>query len=154
MSEPREKTKDEVVEELLAHIKVMTRYWENVDSQPAVRDKLEGLAFSFLVMIDGGSMGICGFDLTPSFHPDDPEYFKEQGENWYPTCVINDEVQLHEMFHHTPKEDIPSLVEALHHRTTLEVMAKTPEIDPPAYIKERAKMLKKKIQELSRDSPR
>jgi hypothetical protein len=73
------------------------------------------LAFSILVMIDGGSCGICGFDLIPHFHPDDPEYLKNEGENWYPTCVINDEVQLHEMFNkaepvETPQQTLQKLV--------------------------------------------
>jgi hypothetical protein len=96
MSEPREKTKEEVVTEFLEHMQGMVRYWDRLDKSP--RDKLEGLLFSMLTTIDGCSAGMCGLSLTPSFHPDDPEFLKGEGEDWYPTCVINDEVHLHELY--------------------------------------------------------
>lgn len=96
MSEPREKTEEEVVTELLEHMQVIARFWNRSDG--STEEKLDGLLFSMLVMIDGGSAGICGFSLTPSFHPDDPEFLKGEGEDWYPTCPINDDVQLHELY--------------------------------------------------------
>jgi len=96
--QPREKTKKEVVDELLTQIIGAARYWEHDDRTPDVRGKLEGLAFSILVIIDGGSMELPAFDLTPSPHPDDKKYLKDRGENWYPNTVINDDVQLHELF--------------------------------------------------------
>lgn len=94
----RAKTKQEVVEEFLNHVKGMVNYWENEERRPTSRDKLEGLAFSFLVMLDGGSVGMPAFDLIPSPHPSDKEYHQEQGENWYEPEVINDNVQLHELY--------------------------------------------------------
>ena len=96
--ESRAKTKEEVVEELLDHIHGMITYWEKEDRRPDVRGKLEGLAFSILVALDGGSVDLPPFDLIPETHPDDEEYLKSQGENWYESVVINKNVQLHELF--------------------------------------------------------
>jgi hypothetical protein len=96
--QPRAKTKQEVVDELIDHISGMIKYWENEDRRPDIRGKLEGLAFSILVMLDGGGMSLPSFDMIPNTHPSDKEYHKEHGESWYPSIVINDEVQLHELF--------------------------------------------------------
>lgn len=101
--EPRAKTKEEVVEEFLDHIRGMITYWEKEDRRPDVHGKLEGLAFSILVALDGGSMDMPGFDLTPNPHPSDKECLKERGENWYEPIVINDDCQLHERFYRERK---------------------------------------------------
>lgn len=63
----------------------------------------EGVAFSILGLLDGVSVGIPGFALVPSPHPDDMQYHKDNGENWYPseevTKDIREDVMLHEEFY-------------------------------------------------------
>jgi hypothetical protein len=58
-------------EQLLAHVSAMVRYWNgeggsNVPPKTGCRDRLEGLAFSLLVMLDGGSVDVeYGWLLEP-----------------------------------------------------------------------------------------
>ena len=98
----REWTQDEVRDKLIEHLKVMVRYWNSVDEIDTL-EKLEGMAFSVLSMLDGCSMDVPGFIVAPCPHPDDKEYCKEEGENWFPqnhesevNCDISGD--LHEHF--------------------------------------------------------
>lgn len=112
MEEPREYTADEVTEMFLKHIWGLVGYWEGkYDHKVALmscREKLEGLAFSILVTLDGESCGVPGFIVAPCPHESDREFHKERGENWYPEnhetrvyCDIGGD--LHHSFHR--KED-------------------------------------------------
>lgn len=66
--------------------------WVNKDGE------VLGLAFSIIVMLDGGNVGMPGFKVIPMPHPSDREYCKQNGENWYPTgCDIGG--SLHEHWH-------------------------------------------------------
>jgi hypothetical protein len=49
-------------------------------------------------MLDGGNIGLPAFNLVPSPHPDDKDYYKSVGENWYKREAINDDTQLHEEY--------------------------------------------------------
>jgi hypothetical protein len=87
MSEPREYTPEEVKQHFLDHIWEMIEYWDKLKPRTGARsqrERLEGLAFSLLVTLDGCSGGMPGFIVAPSTHESDKEYHKEQGENWYP----------------------------------------------------------------------
>lgn len=101
--EPRAYTPEEVRERFLNNVIGMIAYWNgeggsNVPKDSSSRHRLEGLAHSILVMIDGGNGFMPSFDLSPSPHPDDKQYYKDNGENWYePDQVMND-CQLHEEF--------------------------------------------------------
>ena len=103
MQPPRCKTPEEIRGELYSAIDSCIAYWEQQDVTSL--EKMEGLVFSIFNMFDGTSSSIgCGFYLVPTCHPDDPEYFSNQGENWYPvnentalySDTINDDVCLHE----------------------------------------------------------
>jgi hypothetical protein len=83
-AEPREYTTEEVRALFLRHIRVMVDYWCNESSKPFPREKLEGLAHSILVMLDGYSAGLPAFIVAPLPAPDDKEDSKENGENWFP----------------------------------------------------------------------
>ena len=97
MSKPRAKTAEEVREEFVSHVRMLARYWANVSGQ-TVEEKCEGVAFSILVTIDGGSAELPAFDMIPAPHEDDKQYYIDNDENWYEKVVVND-CQLHEMFH-------------------------------------------------------
>jgi len=83
MSTPREYTEEEVRSQFLDHIRVMADYWENNVGQKTIKERLEGLAFSILVAIDGGT-SLPSFILAPRPHEDDKEYCIEEEENYYP----------------------------------------------------------------------
>jgi len=80
-------TEEEVRTTVLETVAAYVTYWEKESRTPAVRDKLEGLAFSILVILDGGAGLIPGFRVTPDPHPDDEAYHKSEGSNWWPTDV-------------------------------------------------------------------
>lgn len=81
--EAREYTEDEVRNQFLDHVKVMVDYWENNVGHKTTKERLEGLAFSILVAIDGGS-GLPSFILAPRPHEDDKQYNVDNEENYYP----------------------------------------------------------------------
>ncbi len=84
MDELRQYTIEECREMLLKKIWQYIRYWEKEERAPTVREKLEGLAFGILVILDGGTPDIPGFAIIPKPHEDDKEYLKDEGQNWWP----------------------------------------------------------------------
>lgn len=87
----KEFTDDEVRERFLRHVWTMIGYWagengSNVPKEYDARERLSGLAHSLLCTIDGSSMALPSFALAPMPHPDDKEYKRSAGENWYPSA--------------------------------------------------------------------
>ena len=102
MSTPRAKTAEEVRGEFLNYIRAISKYWA---SQPdkTPQEKCDGLAFSILVIFDGDTTALPGFDIALSPHPDDKQYYIDHRENWYePGMVIND-CSLHDLWHAAEK---------------------------------------------------
>lgn len=99
----KEKTEDEIREEFLTHVRVMVDYWEHQVEDKTLTERLDGLAFSLLVTIDGGT-GLGKFILAPDPHPDDKQYCIENEEDYRPEnhksnvkCDISG--SLHELYH-------------------------------------------------------
>ena len=99
----KEKTKEEVREEFLGHLRMMVSYWEKLEGNHSTKERLEGLAFSMLVAIDGGT-NLPSFILAPMPHEDDKEFHTNEGEDYYPEnhesdvkCDISG--SLHEQFY-------------------------------------------------------
>jgi len=78
----REKTTDEVREEFLSHIRYLIDYWNRIP-QDSTKERLEGLVFSILVALDGGS-SLPGFIVAPIPHETDRECHIENGKDYYP----------------------------------------------------------------------
>lgn len=55
------KAENKQTEKLLTHLNMLIDYWSKQDNEP--KDNIEGVIFSFLVMIDGGSIFPEGLDL-------------------------------------------------------------------------------------------
>ena len=83
-TEPRAYTPDEVQGMLLDHIWNLIDYWNDLDTERDRRERMSGLAFSILSMLDGCSMGLPGFLVTPIPHSSDKEYHRDEGQNWFP----------------------------------------------------------------------
>lgn len=99
--EPREMTTNECRERFLGHVAATVRYW---DHEPVTcREKLEGLAFSILVAIDGDA-SLPAWILAPFPHEEDKAFNQSEGENWYPensTDAVTADISggLHEQIH-------------------------------------------------------
>lgn len=101
----KEYTKEEILNNFIRAIWDRIDYWESEIRTETSRDKLEGLAFSILSILDGCAMDLPAFIIAPDPHPDDKGFCQEQGENWYPEnhdIEIKgslDKYQLHEAFY-------------------------------------------------------
>ncbi|MCQ4085873.1 hypothetical protein [Saccharibacillus sp. JS10] len=109
----REKVSDEIVAELIEHIRGAICTWEMTDKTSL--EKLNGLAFSILVALDGDADGIPQFIVAPRPHHEDKQFNIERGFNYYPENHLLDEKlrcdiggNLHEHFFHVRKEDVSS----------------------------------------------
>ena len=104
--EPRAYTAEEVRDMMLNHIHTMVDYWAGVEAMRGdrpltVKDRVEGVAFSILVMLDGHSMTLPSVTLKLDPHPDDKEFMRSEGENWFePGMEITD--VLHDHFYKKP----------------------------------------------------
>ena len=78
----RELTDEETRDRLFGHLEALIDYWENQGESR--RDAMEGLVFSILVTLDGESGGLPAWILAPDPHPEDREFHKNRGENWFP----------------------------------------------------------------------
>ncbi len=106
--EGHEYTTKEIREQFLDYIQNTVQYWLKEARTPSVEDKLNGLAFSILVLLDGGAADMPGFIVAPSTHPSDKEYHQENGESWYPQnddAKVNADIaadSLHEHWYQRP----------------------------------------------------
>lgn len=78
-------TKAEVRQQFLRHVADLVDYYEQESRAPSTRKKLEGLAFSLLVALDGMSGWLrTKFIVAPDPHPEDKEYRRRRGQRWFP----------------------------------------------------------------------
>jgi len=78
-------TLDEMRKMYLDMIRAYIDYWA-IEPKKTCREKLEGLAFSILLIIDGES-ALPAFSLTPIPHPGDRQYCIDNGERWWPSGI-------------------------------------------------------------------
>jgi len=82
---PRAHTQEEMQEMFLGQLRRYVHYWANEERVTDVKEKLDGLAFSFLNMLDGTSAGLPAFDIYPCPHPGDKGFHIGEGENYWPS---------------------------------------------------------------------
>ena len=92
----REYTAEEIQEKFFSQLYVMIKYWERIE-QENYKDKLEGLVFSILNILDGGSLGFPRVLLVPYPHPEDKEFHISEGENWFPQNTEVDKLAVGEL---------------------------------------------------------
>ncbi len=83
-----EYTQDEIRKKFLGHIWNFIEYWDTHGQTS--RDKLEGLAFSIMSMLDGSTMEFPKFMVAPDPCPDDKDFHDKNGENWFPPSSKGD----------------------------------------------------------------
>jgi len=105
MSEPRAYTQAEVREKFLAKAAATALYWATVENpgratgESEMEARTTGAIFSMLVALDGGTMDLPGFKISPAPHESDEEYSRDEGENWFPSDLEDLGGALHEEFH-------------------------------------------------------
>lgn len=96
---PRAYTPEEMRHKFLSHVRAISNYWasDKITFNNTLHERLNGLVFSLLVLFDGGSGDMPGFDIVCRPHPDDEAFCKSEQTNWVPPgAVINEDTQLHE----------------------------------------------------------
>jgi len=104
----RQHTDEEMIDRFLSACESTLEYWLREERAPTVREKMEGMLFSLLVMFDGCTDNTPALDILPSPHPSDKEYCQENEENWWPQLPedyqdredfrpINANVSLHDL---------------------------------------------------------
>lgn len=101
--DPLEYTDDEIREKFLSHIKKMCVYWDSMKEMSST-EKLDGLAFCFLTMLDGCTMDLPRFIVAPDPHPADKDSHIDNNERYYPDnnySNVNGNIAgcLHELMH-------------------------------------------------------
>jgi hypothetical protein len=100
---PREMTEDEVRERVYDHFNVLIDYWFKTGQ--GKRDALDGIVFSIMSTIDGCAGDMPRFIFAPDPHPEDKDFHKAQGEDWYPENHQNEDINcdlagsLHELWY-------------------------------------------------------
>ena len=113
--EPRELTEQEVRERFLKHVWSIIGYWLTEERVPEPLEKMAGVAFSILGVLDGSAAALPSFIVAPVGHPDNEGYHRERLENWFPHN--GDDVQkivkcdisggLHDQFEKHRPESLP-----------------------------------------------
>ena len=100
---PRAYTPEECREMFLDHVRGIVKFWKE-DLRNSREEALEGVAFSIMVLLDGGTE-LPGFKVIPNPHPDDKDYHILHKENYWPDdCDIRRDYALHEEFYRPEKK--------------------------------------------------
>lgn len=104
MDDPRAYTTEEARDMFLRQVAQIVKYWGDDARTPTVRGKLEGIAFSMLTALDGGSIGLPRCAIVPLPHEEDEAYLRSVGENFHPYVELPEGVPdiggaLHERIH-------------------------------------------------------
>lgn len=86
---PRAYTVEEIREQLVAHLCELARYWAELPDKTDL-ERVCGAIFSMLVVFDGESGGMPGFQVIPDPHPDDREWHIGLGQNFYPSAPTSE----------------------------------------------------------------
>lgn len=89
-------TAEEARKHFLDHIRVCRDYWNSLEKTD--KEKLDGLCFSILSLIDGVS-GMPSLDLVLKPHPSDKQFYLEQKDNYYESGMIINDCYLHDEWH-------------------------------------------------------
>jgi hypothetical protein len=98
-AEPRAWTEEEVRDEFIQAFRDKAHYWATTANGGTLQDRCEGVAFSILVMLDGGSGMMPAYKVTVDPHPEDKAYCIEQGVNYYEPGTEVSHGALHELFY-------------------------------------------------------
>lgn len=85
MKEVRAYTEEETRELFLEYIRDLVDYWDK--EKVSRREAIDGIAFSILTTLDGATMALPGFKVSPICPDEDIKYAKENGNNYYDESI-------------------------------------------------------------------
>lgn len=84
---PHEFTEEEMLIKFLKQLKSIRNYWAKAKLDPErdnLEERMDGLCFSFLSLLDGCQIDMPAFEVVPTPHPSDEEYLRDEGCDWWP----------------------------------------------------------------------
>lgn len=84
-------TKEEARERFLKEVWNIVWCWEKRAPDKTQLERLEGVAFSILTLLDGDVGTHPGYLVIPNETPEDQQWRKDQGDDWYPLNVVSED---------------------------------------------------------------
>lgn len=81
---PRVYTEAEVREIFLDHVRNLIDFWATQAGDLPVRECLEGVVHNIFAALDGSTLVLPRFIIRPFPYPEDQDFYRERGENWFP----------------------------------------------------------------------
>lgn len=88
---PRQWNDEEITDRFFKYLWDTIKYWSDPKLDVSVKSgetdaesRMTGFVHSLLTMFDGCAGAMPGFIVAPDPHPEDMEYCKGEGLNWYP----------------------------------------------------------------------
>jgi hypothetical protein len=91
-------TVDEARQTFLKLLRDKAEYWGALPEK-TVKERLDGLCFSILAMIDGSSLGLPAMDIVLRPHPEDKPFALENDEDYWEDGMVINNTMLHEEWH-------------------------------------------------------
>ena len=79
---PHELMRDETRNIFLNGVIALIDFWKNIPGIPVER-RIEGMALSVLSTLDGEDMSLPAFRVSPDPEPEDAQWLRAHGMNWY-----------------------------------------------------------------------
>lgn len=99
---------DEACRLVVEHLRTLAAYWASMPNL-SDKDRTDGMAFSCLVMIDGGTGAIPRLALTPMLSDEDIEHYQQEDQRYFePGVSINLDCDLHDIYHSLPEVEFAS----------------------------------------------
>ena len=76
-------TREEARRRFLKTVKSIADYWAHESRAATAKEKCDGVAFSILVLLDGGNCGNPAYTVIPTPNKDDKSYCVERGLDFY-----------------------------------------------------------------------
>jgi hypothetical protein len=103
---PRAYTCREIADQLVSKFASIAEYWSKHPSGGTIDERCHGVAFSILAALDGTGMDLPGFDLIPTPHEGDKDWYINRGENYYdPETRVS--YSLHDFYHGIKRDLYP-----------------------------------------------
>ena len=96
--ETRVKTVEEVRDEFFEAVRGISKYWAELPEKTPL-ERCDGTVFSILNIFDGTTMNLPAMNIILSPHPDDKEFNRSEGNNWYESGMVINDCMLHELFY-------------------------------------------------------
>ena len=104
LTKPHAYDAKEAPEVFLRHLAMVKKYWMDLPNI-TLQQRMSGVIFSILSTVDGCNGAMPGFNIVPVVSDHNARFHAKCGEHWFQDGKpINEQVQLHELWHQVEEE--------------------------------------------------